>query len=293
MLANLCDKIYHDRDDMIKSQGGEIVLKFIKYTIGLLLLFGGFAAADNLGEIGIDDSRLGQKIPMDLRFYDESDSSVSLAELAQGKPFILALVYYNCTSICNPFLNAIVDVVNQSPTAFLPGEKYNIIAVSFDPDETAEIAREKKLSYYNQFREGMDLPADAFRFLTGDSSNIRRLTEAVGFLYKEDSTAGFLHASSIIVISPSGIISRYIRGLSFLPVEIIVSITNAMEGKWAPTLKKVVQFCFAEEPDGRGYYFDFLKVTGVLIILSIIITTLVLSYMVKRKPVDVPEDKDN
>jgi len=241
-------------------------------------------------EIGIDDSFLGKNVSLDLEFKNEEGNPITLAEAGEGKPIILALVYYNCSSICNPFLNAIVDVINLSPSAFLPGDKYNVIAVSFDPNEDHEIAALKKQSYYNLFDENHQLSETSFRFLTGDSANIRKLTESVGFLYTEDTTGGFMHASSIIVLSPSGIISRYIRGLYFLPVEIMISVTNAMEGKWAPTIRKIVQFCFVEEPEGRGYYFNFLKVTGVIILISILFTTLVLTRVVRKKQVAIPED---
>jgi len=252
----------------------------------ILALLSSFVLAQATTEetkIGIDDSFLGQHVDLDLTFTDEKGETTTLREAAEGKPIVLALVYYNCTSICNPFLNAIVDVVNQSPSAFLPGDEYNIVAVSFDPEESSELAALKKESYYNMFELNNPLTPNSFRFLTGDSANIARLTESVGFLYQEDGMGGYSHASSIIVLSPSGIISRYIRGLSFLPVELMVSVTNAMEGKWAPTIKKIVQFCFTEEPEGRGFYFNFLKVTGILILLTIAITTLVLTILVKRK----------
>lgn len=276
------EEIYHVCANSEIESGVTVTFKKYIYVIilGTWLISGANAEE---ATIGIDDSVLGDTVAMDLEFYDEKGEVITLAEASEGKPTVLALVYYNCTSICNPFLNAIVDVVNQSPEAFLPGDKYNIVAVSFDPEEKADLAAEKKESYFNQFERDNPIPAPSFRFLTGDSANIRTLTESVGFLYDEDGQGGFMHASSIIILSPSGVISRYIRGLSFLPVEIMVSVTNAMEGKWAPTIKKIVKFCFAEEPDGRGYYFDFLKVTGVLILLSIITTTLVLTVIVKRK----------
>ncbi|NQV15976.1 SCO family protein [bacterium] len=238
---------------------------------------------DVISEIGIDDSFLGQTVPMDLMFNDETGQPITLTQVSDGKPIVLALVYYNCTSICNPFLNAIVDVINQSPQAFLPGDKYTVVAVSFDPNENHEIAAQKKASYFNLFEGKTDISEASFRFLSGDSSSIRALTASVGFRYKPDESGGFKHASSIIVLSPSGIISRYIRGLYFLPVELMVSVTNAMEGKWAPTLRKIVKFCFVEEPEGRGYYFNFLKVTGVLILGAIFLTVLILSLMLRNK----------
>jgi len=234
-------------------------------------------------EIGIDDTFLGQKVDLSLSFFDEFGQPITLATASEGRPTILALVYYNCTSICNPFLNAIVDVINQSPSAFLPGDKYNVVAVSFDPKEDHEIAALKKQSYFNLFQGKTNIPESSFRFLTADSTTIRTLTESVGFKFAPDQADGFMHVSSLIILSPSGIISRYIRGLSFLPVEVMVSVTNAMEGKWAPTVKKIVRFCFAEEPEGRGYYFNFLKVTGVIILFSILFTVVILSVLLNRK----------
>lgn len=257
-------------------------IKKIQFFLLTLLVLHVHALAQE-SKIGIDDSFLGTSIDMDLTFLDETGQPVTLREASEGKPIVLALVYYNCTSICNPFLNAIVDVVNQSPSAFLPGDEYNIVAISFDPSETTELAALKKESYYNQFDLSNPLTPNAFRFFTSDSASIATLTESVGFHYQEDGMGGYSHASSIIILSPSGVISRYIRGLSFLPVELMVSVTNAMEGKWAPTIRKIVQFCFTEEPEGRGYYFNFLKVTGILILLTIGITVLVLTIMVNRK----------
>ena len=234
-------------------------------------------------EIGIDDSFLGETVNMDLSFYDENGEAITLTEASEGRPTILALVYYNCTSICNPFLNAIVDVINLSPTGFLPGGQYNVVAISFDPAEDHEIAAMKKESYFNLFEGKTDVPESAFRFLTADSATIKTLTESVGFKYAPDMDGGFMHASSIIVLSPSGVISRYIRGLSFLPVEVMVSVTHAMEGTWAPTVRKIVEFCFVEEPDGRGYYFNFLKVAGVVVLISILFTVITLSILLGRK----------
>jgi protein SCO1/2 len=277
----------------MRYQNGVNMLK-MRFFVLLLIIASAFASeGETQPEIGIDDSFLGQTVPLDLSFYDENGDPITLSQAGEGRPIVLALVYYNCTSICNPFLNAIVDVINQSPSGFLPGNQYNVVAVSFDPKEDAEIARLKKESYYNLFKGKKDIPESGFRFLTADSSSIAQLTASVGFKYAPDDAGGFMHASSIIILSPSGIISRYIRGLSFLPVELMVSVTNAMEGKWAPTIKKIVKFCFAEEPEGRGYYFNFLKVTGVIIIASILFTVFVLSFALNRKKKNIqPETKD-
>jgi len=234
-------------------------------------------------EIGIDDSFLGKQIPMDLVFKDEQGEAISLEQASRGKPFLLALVYYNCTSICSPFLNGIADMVRISPARLQPGQEYTIITVSFDPSEGPEMARGKKESYLNMLEDKRPSDPEAWRFLTGDAETIRRLTESVGFKYAEDGKE-FKHASALIAISPSGTIARYMRGLSFLPLDVMMAVLDASQNKWAPTIKKVVKFCFKEDPQGRGYYFNFLNVIGSFVLLALGAFLVALLYLNKKYP---------
>ena len=104
---------------MLYLNGVNMLIKHV--FVGLLMVASVFASeGETQPEIGIDDSFLGKSVPLDLSFYDEAGNPITLAEAGGGKPIVLALVYYNCTSICNPFLTAIVDVINQSPSGFLP-----------------------------------------------------------------------------------------------------------------------------------------------------------------------------
>src|SRR5580692_2704029 len=85
-----------------------------------------------LRNVGIDQ-KMGAQVPLDLPFTDESGRPVTLRQYL-GRPVILALVYYQCPSLCNMVLNgALRSVKNLNMTA---GEEYDIVAVSFDPRET-------------------------------------------------------------------------------------------------------------------------------------------------------------
>src|SRR4051812_12998683 len=46
------------------------------------------------------DQRLGAQLSMTLPFRDADGHSVTLAELADGKPTLLALGYYRCPNLC-------------------------------------------------------------------------------------------------------------------------------------------------------------------------------------------------
>src|SRR3989304_9935987 len=74
-------------------------------------------------EIGIDE-KLGNHIPLDLFFYDESGKHVILKELV-NKPTIITLVYFHCPDICNPLLSSVVNVLNRME--LVPGKDYSVL----------------------------------------------------------------------------------------------------------------------------------------------------------------------
>lgn len=237
--------------------------------------------AETPGKIGIDDSRLGTQIPMDLIFLDEEGQPVTLEQVAGSRPFLLAMVYYNCSSICSPFLNGIADMVRISPSQLQPGTDYTIVTISFNPEEGPSLAKAKKESYFNLLGAEKSPDPSAWRFLTGDENNIRRLTDAIGFHYEKEGSE-YNHASSLIAISAKGRIARYLRGLSFLPVEVMMAVLDAREDRWAPTIRKVVAFCFTEDPQGSGYYFNVLRVFGTLVALALTVFAVSLFFLNRK-----------
>src|SRR5437016_14358501 len=85
-----------------------------------------------LRKVGIDQ-KMGAEVPMDLSFDDESGHRVTLRQYL-GKPVILALVYYQCPSLCNMILNGVLRTVKS--LKMTAGDEYDIVAVSVDPLET-------------------------------------------------------------------------------------------------------------------------------------------------------------
>src|SRR5262245_52564313 len=58
------------------------------------------AKARMLENVGIDQ-RLGEQLPLDAAFRDESGAHVKLGDYFGKKPVVLALVYYSCPMLCN------------------------------------------------------------------------------------------------------------------------------------------------------------------------------------------------
>src|SRR5215470_16492399 len=53
-----------------------------------------------LAQVGIDQ-RLGQQVPLDLSFVNETGQAVQLRQYFGSKPVVLALVYYKCPMLCS------------------------------------------------------------------------------------------------------------------------------------------------------------------------------------------------
>ncbi len=219
---------------------------------------------------------LGDFVPLDATFLDEDGDTVTLGQLIE-RPTILTLVYYNCPGLCSPLLEGVVDVLDKLDLQ--PGSDFQVITLSFNPVETPDMAKEKKANHLEAF-ERREFPPSAWRWLVGDSANIHKVTEAVGFKYipKDD---GFLHPAAIIVLSDKGKITRYLNGITFLPFDVKMAIIEASQGRVGPTIAKVLQLCFNYDPEANRYVFNFLRVAGALVIFFTLV--FVLGISLKKK----------
>ena len=194
-------------------------------------------SADGL-ETGVAE-KLGDYIPLDLKFADENGDSVQLSQIF-NKPTILSLVYYRCPGICSPLLSGIVDVVEKIDN--IPGEDFEILTVSFDETDNPALGLQKKKNYMAAFNK--KFPAEHWKFLTGDKASIAKLTDAVGFKFKKQGR-DFVHPGLITILGKDGKISRYLFGISFLPFDVKMALLEASQGRTGPTINRVLVYCFS------------------------------------------------
>jgi len=213
-------------------------------------------------EIGIEE-QLGATVPLDLEFYDEHGYVVKLKDLL-NKPTILTLVFYKCQGICTPLLMETASIVDKMNLE--PGKDYQILTLSFDYTEKPSLAQSKRFNYLKALEK--DVPDDFWRFLSGDSTNIFRLTNAVGFYFKPDGDQ-FIHPGALIFLSPEGKITRYLLGITYLPFDVKMALTEASEGKTGPTIAKLLKFCYTYDAEGRTYAMNITRVAGIGILFLI------------------------
>jgi protein SCO1/2 len=215
-----------------------------------------------LRSVGIEQ-KLGAQIPARLPFTDEAGRPVTLSQYL-GKPVILALVYYQCPSLCNMVLNGVLrSVKTLSMTA---GEQYNIVAVSFDPRETSEMAAAKKASYIKGYnRESAE---DGWHFLTGPEASSKGLAEAVGFHYAYDAVSNqFAHGSAIILLTPDGRVARYFYGIDYPARDLRLGLVEASNRRIGSAVDAVMLYCYHYDPSNGKYglvIMDVLRAAGLI-----------------------------
>ncbi|WP_163708924.1 SCO family protein [Mangrovibacterium lignilyticum] len=228
-------------------------------------------------EIGVVE-HLDEFLPKDIYITGIDSQTVVLTDLID-KPTIINYVYFRCPGICSPLMEGLAEVMDKSD--LVPGVDYQVLTISFDPTETLDLALRKKTNYLNLVTKKEQI-SNGWKFFVSDSASIAKGTNAVGFKYKRQGN-DFLHAASVMVISPNGKITRYLNGLYFLPFEFKMAIIEANKGQSAPTINKILQFCYSYDPVGQTYVLNVTKVAGTLILFIALILFLFLIFKPKTK----------
>jgi len=252
-------------------------MKRIVFLSCLVIPAATLLAGDPPPRIGIQE-RLGEKIETSGTLVDESGLPVQVSALL-NKPTIFTFVYFRCPGICTPLLTDLSRVVDRMDLE--PGKDYQILSISFDPSETPDIAAAKRDNYMSSLKRRID-PA-GWRFLTGDSLQVRALANSAGFYY-ERQNGEWIHAGALIVVSPSGVITRYINGTQFLPFDVKMSLIEASEGRPTPTTARILQFCYSYDPEGRTYALNVTRIAMVLVLLLVGVFVAVLLRRPRKSP---------
>lgn len=229
---------------------------------------------------------LGDTLPLNLSFVDDNGNQVTLSDYFKGdKPVLLTLGYYECPMLCNLVFNGVSEGIKE--LGWVPGEKYEVVSVSIDPLETFELAADKKANYIKNLE--MPEAAAGWHFLVTESENAKTLADAIGFeyYYVEDRDE-YAHAAAAYLISPEGVISRYLYGIQYTGINLKLGLLEASEGKIGSTMDKILLYCFRYDPDAKGYVLfaqNAMKVGGVatVFLIALLVGSLYLKERLKAK----------
>jgi len=232
-----------------------------------------------LGEIGIDQ-KLNSPIPMNLLFRDESGAPVRIGEFFHGKPVLLSLVYYECPMLCSMTLNGLVKSLR--PLTFTPGNEFEVVTVSFDPNEKPDLAAAKKSVYVQDY--GRPGAQAGWHFLTGSADSIHRLTDAVGYRYQWDQyTKQWAHVSAILVLTPDGRVSQYLYGIEFSARDVRLSLIQASQNKIGTLVDRVLLYCYHYNPETGRYGLVIMNVVRMASLATLAALALFIAVSVRRE----------
>ncbi len=226
------------------------------------------------------EQKLETQLPLEVKFRDEAGREVALREYFGTRPVVLALVYYECPMLCNMILNGVTSslkVVNLDA-----GVDFDVVAVSFDPRETPELAATKKQQYVQEY--GRAGTARGWHFLTGDDEAIRQLTQAVGFKYFwDEGSQQFAHASGVMVATPQGRLSRYFYGIEYAPRDMRLGLVEASAGRIGSPVDAILLYCFHYDPVTGKYGLVIMNVMRLAGIATVVLLAGFIVVMLRRE----------
>ncbi len=230
------------------------------------------AVPDNVGETSANRPAILQNVafrpelnaqmPLATAFTDENGKAVQLGQyFHQQKPVLLAFVYYGCPMLCTQREQGVVGSLRM--LSFDPGRDYEVVFVSFDERDTAEMAAAKKKTAMDHFRRSET--AGGWHFLTGTKESISTVTNAANFHFNFDAKNNlFAHASGIMLLTPDGRISRYLYGVEFPGRDVRLGLVDASQGKIGTAVDKMLLFCFQYDPSTARYSATILGIMRLL-----------------------------
>ena len=197
---------------------------------------------------------LNGPLPRDAVFRDASGAMVRLGDYFDGKrPIALVFAYHTCPMLCSLVLDGVVRGLKN--VDWTVGNQYDVVSISIDPHDTPETATKKQNQIVEQYGRGAPgNRAAGWHFLVGDETNIRRVTDAIGFAYHYDARQQqYAHPAAMYLITPDAKIARYLYGIEFPPSDLRLGLLEASHGRSITTVEKMLLYCYHYDPQGKKY----------------------------------------
>lgn len=226
---------------------------------------------DQQMQIGFEEKQ-GQYADLDTKLINENGETVLLRDVIT-KPTILNLVYYRCPGTCSPLMWGVSKFIDAVDLKL--GQDYQVVTISFDYTENMKLGINKKASYIATMQNKE--AAKNWQFFVSDSLDIAKLTRSVGFHYTKVNNE-FVHPTGLIALAADGKITRYLRGIDFLPFDVKITMVEAANGKIGPSINRLLAICYSYDKTGNQFVFNITKVSFIVIsfFMVLILTFLIL-----------------
>lgn len=225
---------------------------------------------DGIISDGIDVvERLGEQAAIDVPLVNQDGKTVRLRDYLGKKPVIVTLVYYRCPVLCSVLLSGLTKALQG--VAWKIGREYDVLTISVDPNESSDLAKEKRRGYMQSL--GLSDKEDAWPFFTGSVEAVDALSASLGFKFKYvERERQFAHVAALFFLSPDGKITRYLYDVKYDPKDVKLALFEAGHGKVGTALDRVLLRCYKFDASSRKYHLwvkNYYRVWGVLIMLGL------------------------
>lgn len=272
-------------------------LFLILFTINLLWCgTNSVYAQANLGvprevaNVGVDE-HLEALLPLDEVYVDEEGNRRQLGEFFNGKkPVLISFNYSDCPKLCDAQLSGLVRTLQS--ISLKPGQDFEFISMSIDPNESPDRARSSRNLYVERYGD-LDT-VDGWNFLTGTEEAIQRLTTACGFRYQfVPKTNEFAHTAVFVVCTPDGRVGRYLYGVEIEPKIMRLSLIETAEGEIGNSMDQLILWCFNYDPDSNSYVIqavNLMKLGGIFTVVIIAAICIPFWFTRPRRDLDIASE---
>jgi protein SCO1/2 len=237
-----------------------------------------------LAHAGVEQ-RLGERLPMDAVYTDETGRTGPVKSWFDGKPVVIAEVYYKCAMLCPQVLRGLETGLKQ--TTLTPGKDYEVLVFSIDPTDTPADAVSQKRDFLQGTGWGPD-KAGAVHFLTGSPASIEAMSGETGFHYvkvpgPDGKMDQFAHSSVIMFVTPDGRLSKYLSGIDYSARDLRMALLEASGNKISNPVDLLILYCCSYNPAVGTYSVAVMRILGIAAMVMIVIVVGML-YLLTKKP---------
>ncbi|HZP98260.1 MAG TPA: SCO family protein [Reyranella sp.] len=209
---------------------------------------GGRALAfDAFHQATIEDRR-GAQLPLDTGFRDEHGNVVTLRQVGQGKPIVLAPVLHHCPNICGLTLAGLADAIAHQK--YVVGRDFRVVAFGIDPHEGPADAADSLM----RLRTAFPALQGGVVGLTGAAPDIAAVTQALGYRYAWDKDIGqYAHVAAVAILTPEGKLTRWLYGISPSANDLKLALTDAAQGRLGSLGDRFLLLCYHYDPKTGRY----------------------------------------
>lgn len=233
------------------------------------------------------EQRLGQPLPMDAVYTDETGRTAPLRTWFNGRPAVMAEVYFHCAMLCPQVLHGLATSLSQA--TLTPGKDYDVVVFSIDPmDKPADAATEKR-EFLHEAGSAFSSAqaASAVHFLTGPQASIDAVSAATGFHFvrvpgPDGKMDQFAHSSVVLFATPDGRMSKYLAGISYDPRDVRLALLEASQRRISNPVDLLILYCCNYSPQAGRYTVSVLRVLALAGMGSLIAITGMLFLLMRR-----------